>query len=292
MSEERATYMSETPEDHTYQIRDEAPHDFYSQIPNLVDELNLTPYAYRLYGHLRRVAGESGKCWQSTKTLSEKCRMSMGSVSIAKEELENTYPPLIRVSSKKKENGIYHEITITDIWSVNHAFFTGEVVHLVKTPPKRSPSENPPSPSETKKNPLEEEPKNGVPPTYPVEWQIAGENQTVTMQDDFDAKAIDTANLIATGLGVLSIPAYNLSYAFMSTRHILIPEGDIKGNRKAVKEMLKMNVAPVHVVQATQKLIESGMTITDLFSVKKTAIDLANPTPETIGYNPQELSIT
>lgn len=159
MSEERAEYLGEVPQDNTYQIRDEAPHDYFSQIPNIVDELNLTPHAYRLYGHLRRVAGEAGKCWQSTKTLAKSCNMSMGKVSEAKRELEDTYPPLIRVISKTKENGIYHEITITDIWGMNHEYFTGVSVHIVKTPPKRSQCENPRSQCETKKNPVKEEPK-------------------------------------------------------------------------------------------------------------------------------------
>jgi len=161
MSEEQAKYLGETPEHAEYQIRDESPHDYFCQIPNLVDELDLTPQAYRLYGHLKRVAGESGKCWQSTKTLSDKCRMSAGAVSEAKKELENTYPPLIRITSKTKENGIYHEIVVTDIWQINHDFWTGEAVHIVKTPRKRSYCENPRSQCETKNNPLIQEEPNG-----------------------------------------------------------------------------------------------------------------------------------
>lgn len=146
--------------DTRYQIREETPHDYFCQIPNVADELDLTPYAYRLYGHLKRVAGESGKCWQSTKTLAKKCRMSTGAISEAKKELENTFPPLIRITSKTKENGTYHEIMITDIWQINHDFWTGESVHLVNTPPKRSPSERPRSLGETKKNPVTDNPKN------------------------------------------------------------------------------------------------------------------------------------
>lgn len=62
----------------------------------------------------------------------------------------------------------------------------------------------------------------------------------------------------------------------MLTRRIIIPQGKAKGNRKAAREMLDQNVKPEHVKQATQNLIEKKMTVTDLFSVSKTAIDLAH----------------
>lgn len=84
--------------------------------------------------------------------------MSMGAISNAKKELENTYPPLVRIVSQKKENGIYHEITIIDIWKQNHNLGTGQVVHLVKTPRKPSPGETPPSPGETKKSTVNKNP--------------------------------------------------------------------------------------------------------------------------------------
>lgn len=92
--------------------------------------------------------------------------MSMGQVSKSKQELEGVYPPLIRVESKKFDKGVYHDIAITDIWAVNHAFFKGDevtvrtskggVFHSMKE--YRSLYETLPSPGETKKNPIQEEP--------------------------------------------------------------------------------------------------------------------------------------
>ena len=280
MSEERGKYLDEVAEDHTYQIRDEAPHDYFTQIPNLVDELNLTPHAYRLYGHLRRVAGETGKCWQSTKTLAKSCNMSMGKISEAKQELENTFPPLIRVVSKTKENGIYHEITISDIWSINHDFFTGVSVHIVKTPPKRSHCENPRSQYETKKNPIKQEPSTATTlpdnlPTMPIEWQIAGQAESVVLPDETHARRVDFANLVA--MGTSNPPeAYMIAMAFQDRRDITMPESKVKGQRKAIKEMLEMGVTAEHVRQAVGQLMDKGMTVADFYSVSKTAIDLAN----------------
>lgn len=284
----------------TYQIRDEStPRDFYTMIPNLVDIMDLSPHAYRLYGHLRKVAGESGKCWQSTKTLSIACGMSMGKVSEAKTELEKVYPPLIRIESKKFDRGSYHEIAITDIWQINHDFFSGEQ-RLIKTAKgipfhnvneSRSYYESLRSQYETKNIPVKEDPKSGVPPIseMPIDWQLAAGVSTVTPLDDKEAQIKDAANLIATGAGTRSSLYYSIAYAFMKARQIVISQSDVKGQRRAIKEMLEYNVQPDHVTQAVQKLIDAGMTFTDLFGVKKTAIALANAVTE--GYNPQGLEI-
>jgi hypothetical protein len=141
--------IPDTPEE-MHEIRDEAPHNHYTSIPNMVDDLGLSPYAFRLYCHLKRVAGELGACWQSTNTLAEACQMSMGMISKAKQELTATNPPLIRIERKHKpkpSGDWYHEIKIIDIWAVNSASFS---------PGERpvSYSENRPSPHESKKNPI------------------------------------------------------------------------------------------------------------------------------------------
>ena len=91
---------------------------------------------------------------------------------------------------------------------------------------------------------------------------------------------MDTANLLAMGAGINEDRYFELAYAFMKTRGIIIPEGKVKGNRKALKEMVSMNVYGRHVRDATEQLMKAKMTITDLFSVSKTAIALANPAPE------------
>lgn len=88
----------------------------------------------------------------------------------------------------------------------------------------------------------------------------------------FEAKAKDAANLLdmaCKGGGVLALE-------FMLSRHLIIPDSKIKGNRKAAREMLEMGVKPEHVTQAVTDLTRKGLTITDLFSISKTAIDLAN----------------
>ncbi len=110
-----------------------------------------------------------------------------------------------------------------------------------------------------------------VPEGLGLYWQIA-DGQVVTQQDQFVAQARDAANLMDMGC----LGASELAYAFMTARKILIPESKIKGNRKAAREMMEMGVKAEHVTRATLDLMEKNMTVTDLFSVSKTAIDLAN----------------
>lgn len=132
---------------------------------------------------------------------------------------------------------------------------------------------------------------NGVPPTFPVEWQIAGGNETVTMTDEKYSQRIDAANLIATGTGTAFQDVSALVMAFQMARDKTFTMDDIKGQRKAAKVLMGKGVKPEHVTKAVRKLIEAGMTVTDLYSIIKTADDLANPPPEASGYNPQGLEI-
>lgn len=95
----------------------------FALMPNIVDEMGLSVYAYRLYGHLKRVTGEYGTCNQSTRTMAQTCAMSTASISRAKQEL--IAAGLIRVREMKGQHGghDYHEITIVDVWAKNYEYY-------------------------------------------------------------------------------------------------------------------------------------------------------------------------
>jgi len=134
----------------------EIPHVNYTQIPNIVDDMDLDPYAFRLYVHLRRRAGnERGACWERTEKLAEACHMSVGKVSQSKGVLVES--GLITIEKRVCEKGKYDHITLVDIWEANYAHKMrcqlepsspsetgGGLVHLVKDTC---------SPGETKKTP-------------------------------------------------------------------------------------------------------------------------------------------
>jgi helix-turn-helix protein len=117
----------------------------------------------------------------------------------------------------------------------------------------------------------------------PIEWQIAAGKEITELPDQQDAQYKDTAMIIAMGFGIQQKLAYELAYAFMSTRQILIPSRKVKSQRAAVREMMEMGVTPNHVREAVEKLTtgKRPLTVTDLYSVSKTAIDLANPLSNT-----------
>lgn len=104
-------------------VRDEMPTSYYCYyytIPNMVDDLGLDVYSYRLYGHLKRVAGDSGLCWQTERTMAAACRMSRSKVNEAKHVLEQK--GLITITPAPSGRGRpYHVIAIVDIWQQNYA---------------------------------------------------------------------------------------------------------------------------------------------------------------------------
>jgi len=92
----------------------------FTIIPNIIDDMQLSPRAFRLYFHIKRRAGDDGACWESSDTMAKMCNMSKGSVINAKKELSEA--GLIDIVEKKNDRFVYHEITITDIWEENTAY--------------------------------------------------------------------------------------------------------------------------------------------------------------------------
>jgi predicted transcriptional regulator len=92
---------------------------YFTIIPNMVAKVKLDVYEFRLYFHLKMVAGERGLCWQSRATMAEACEMSESTVSKAEHSLAKK--GLITIVKKKSEHGgrDYFEISIVDIWAKN-----------------------------------------------------------------------------------------------------------------------------------------------------------------------------
>lgn len=131
------------------------PKKYFTQLPNVIDDIELSLIAFRLYVHLKRVAGDNGNCYQSSNTLAKACNMSMGAISKAKGELEKA--GLIIITEKKDKLKSYHDITITDIWGKNTEKYGGlsrSDDSLSRSEQHPSPSERLTSPGETIKNPI------------------------------------------------------------------------------------------------------------------------------------------
>lgn len=103
-------------------VSDASDRKYFTIIPNYIFELELSPHAVRLYCELKRVAGEGGRCWMSTRVLSDKTGMSVGAISECKKQLEEKQ--LIKVNKVMSEKGICHSIEIINIWERNINYFS------------------------------------------------------------------------------------------------------------------------------------------------------------------------
>lgn len=138
-----------------YRVEDQGdPRRYYTQVPNMVDDAGLSPYAFRLYVHLKRVAGDDGNCWQSTGTLASACKMSAGMVTKAKIELQDKGFITIKQVAHENPGRAYHIISIIDLWVENSTKYKQSSPHELQS----SQSELQSSPHELKNNPIKNNP--------------------------------------------------------------------------------------------------------------------------------------
>jgi hypothetical protein len=131
---------------------------FYTRIPNIVDDdKRLSVHDFRLYCHLRRVAGENGVCFQTTRTLAEVTNMSIGAIVKSKRNLLKL--GYIRIERQLWKGQICDQVTIANIWGENLAKYHNKSaqneagVHQVNG---RC------SPGELKNEPLKEKPRSPI----------------------------------------------------------------------------------------------------------------------------------
>jgi hypothetical protein len=101
---------------------------YFTILPNVLDEMGLSPYAIRLYFRLKRRAGENGECWENSQHLAEGCNMSKSQISRTKAELEMA--GLITIKKYSLGHGHFpgHLITIIDIWKRNVDYFDNKSI--------------------------------------------------------------------------------------------------------------------------------------------------------------------
>lgn len=155
MSENSPDYDGTIPAANNYHVVEERPHRYYTEIPNIIfDKYDLRPSAFRLYAHLKRVAADSGRCWQSQSTLAHECHLSEPIIRQAKRELQAVGLIIIRELPNKTGGRKHHEIAIVDIWQENVAHYQSKGKNLTLPKGKNL---------TTKNNHVEEEPR--LPPS-------------------------------------------------------------------------------------------------------------------------------
>lgn len=120
------SYQS-TPQDTRNQFREEAPsHHWRTEIPNIVEDVLIDPYEFRVYMHIKRRAGDGGTCFESNQSMADKCGMGKRKLILVKQSLatprkELEGRPLILIQKRTTEKGDPDTdlITIVDLWGVN-----------------------------------------------------------------------------------------------------------------------------------------------------------------------------
>jgi len=101
------------------------------ELPNLIDDYDMSVYAFRLYVHIKRVAGANGgSCHQGTRTLARVCHMSTGQIVKAKQELIEK--GLVTHSTIKTNGGETDDLAPVDLWQENYNTYS-KGVHTVNT---------------------------------------------------------------------------------------------------------------------------------------------------------------
>ena len=105
-------------------------HKYRTETPNIIDELELDPYEFRLYSKYKRIAGDQGMCIKSNKNLSRECRMSVRKLQQIKQSLAEPREllggkPLIRITERRTKHGDPDTdlVEIIDIWPDNFLYF-------------------------------------------------------------------------------------------------------------------------------------------------------------------------
>ena len=142
------------------EIQDQTPdRRYFTIIPNILDELELSPYAVRLYLRVKRRAGENGECFENSQHLAEGCNMSKAQISRTKVELEKA--GLITIEKRSLGHGHFpgHIITIRDIWKRNVDYYDNGIP-VSEGDASRSPGSPRPVPQVVlKNNPINKEVK-------------------------------------------------------------------------------------------------------------------------------------
>ena len=90
---------------------------YRTELPNLIDDLGLSMFAYRLYGHLKRRAGPDGTTIEGLRSMARHCQMAVGPALTARRELIDRN--LIAVEEVITAKGKFDRITLADIWEQN-----------------------------------------------------------------------------------------------------------------------------------------------------------------------------
>lgn len=123
--------MSQLIQKNQTEIYEDFPdHGYCYEIPNIIDDLDIHPYAYRIYGYLKRFTRFKNYCDKTNAEICEKIGISLPTYLKYRKELEKPFiklggKPLIHVHQRMNQDGSFEStvITISSIWKENEDFY-------------------------------------------------------------------------------------------------------------------------------------------------------------------------
>jgi hypothetical protein len=238
-----------------------------------VRDRRISDAQFRTLAALGTYSDEEGWCWPSLSTLGDqlgKKRQVVGRDVIALKKLGylEVYPRYknnVRLSNKYRLK--------FDLPPLEGVSPSGSDTLTPSEGDTVSPSEG--SQNDPLNDPLNRAGKPAVVMT--IENKIAA-GLPVTEEDLKQARLLEmkgAAELVAMGVPNAKL-ARDIALAFMEARDLVLHKDKAKGQRKAVKSLIEQGVTAEHVRAAVLELVGKGLTVTDLYSVEKTAVHLAN----------------
>ncbi len=112
-----------------FEITEEKPdHHYRTEIPNIIFEI-LSGNDFIVYCFLKRICGDTGKCWMSVENLAKKIGISENNLRKCIKNINSVIAPLkfslIKITERVKPDGgnDTNVIEIRDVWRVNGDFF-------------------------------------------------------------------------------------------------------------------------------------------------------------------------
>jgi Helix-turn-helix domain len=106
----------------SYQIQEQSGrHPYSTEIPNIISKLNLSVYERSVYHTIKRIAGDNGKCFESSNNLAKESGMDIRKYRSCLQSLSKKFDligkPLITVVQRKNPRGDFETniITVVDI---------------------------------------------------------------------------------------------------------------------------------------------------------------------------------
>lgn len=231
------------------EVFEEKPdHHYRTEIPNIVFTLGLSPFAFMLYAFLKRVCGDSGRCWHSVASMAKECNMSETKLKECLKELASPLIkslPLIKIQQRKKSDGSSDTslITIIPIWRENGDYFRRGGVGR-QTTQGGSPQNPGGSPNDYKEDLSQEKPSVvGEDPPSPliIEKQITKDDlyhYSLAARKDWKPEEIESSWLAYSGAKAPISDPYLYIEGIINKKRIL---ADAKQKEKKCKTMNKTN---------------------------------------------------